>query len=351
MPSFNASYLRETARRVFEAVGSQSDVASRVSDALVDANLAGHDSHGVIRIPQYVQHVRAGQVIADARPEIIDESPTTALVNGNWAFGQVSAAFATRLAMEKARQNRLAAVGIVRCTHIGRLGEYPTMAADEGLIAFVTAGGFGGPGGAAPFGGSEVALGTNPLSIGFPGKETPSMLVDFATTSVAAGKISVARAKGEQLPPGSIIDREGRPSTDPEDFYNGGMLLPFGGHKGYSLGLVVEMLGRVLTGADEYAQEGRGGPVYGRSGTFIIALDPGMFRPNDDYRAEVDRSLDRIKRVKPAPGFNEVLVPGEPELRARAQREREGIPIAEATWSAIRATASELGVDVDAVQA
>jgi hydroxycarboxylate dehydrogenase B len=350
MPSFRAEYLREISRRVFEAVGSPADIAGRVADALVDANLVGHDSHGVIRIPQYVQHVRAGQVIADARPEIIDESPTTALVNGNWAFGQVSAGFATKVAIEKARQNRIAAVGVVRCTHIGRLGEYPTMAAEEGMIAFVTAGGFGGTGGAAPFGGSEVALGTNPLSFGFPAQESPAMLVDFATTSVAAGKISVARAKGEQLPPGSIIDREGRPTTDPEDFYNGGMLLPFGGHKGYSLGLVVELLGRVLTGADGYAQEGRGGPTYGHSGSFIIALDPGMFRPTDAYRAEVDRSLERIKGVKPAPGFTEVLVPGEPELRARTQRERDGIPIADATWSAIKATGSDLGVDIDSIQ-
>jgi len=347
MPTFSADRWRQIGRRVFEAVGSPPDIAARVADALVDANLVGHDSHGVIRISQYVGHVREGHVVPDARPEAIEESETTALVDGKWAFGQLTAEHATRLAIARAKRHRLGAVGAVRCTHIGRLGEYPAIAAREGMIAFVTAGGFIGQ--SAPFGGAERALGTNPLSWGFPGESAEPMVVDFATTAVAAGKIQVAKAKREPLPPGSILDAEGRPSTNPDDYYNGGMLLPFGGHKGYSLGMVVEMLGRVLTGSDRYTEHPRGGPVYERSGTFVLVLDPGMFRPRQEYAADVDRTLARIKKVRPAPGVAEVLIPGEPESRARAERERAGIGVADATWESVIQVGRELGVDVEAI--
>ena len=166
----------------------------------------------------------------------------------------------------------------------------------------MTAGGFGGRGGrAAPFGGREGLLGTNPLSFGFPNADGLAMLVDFATTAVAAGKIQVARAKGTPLPPGSILDREGNPSTDAEDFYQGGVMLPFGGHKGYALAMVVELLGRVMTGADDFAEGERGGAVYGRSGALVVAIDPGIFRDRDAFARGVDETLDRVGRSRPRP--------------------------------------------------
>jgi LDH2 family malate/lactate/ureidoglycolate dehydrogenase len=220
--------------------------------------------------------------------------------------------------------------------------------ARHGVVGFVAAGGFGGRGGrAAPFGGREGILGTNPLSFGFPAAELEPMLVDFATTAVAAGKIQVARAKGEPLPPGSILDRDGNPTTNAEDFYAGGVMLPFGGHKGYALAMVVELLGRVLTGADGFAQEGRGGAVYGRSGTLVLAIDTGLFREPDAFRRDVDATLGRVKAVPPAPGFAEVMVPGEPEARTRAARRRDGVYVEDATVAAIRKTAGELGVEAD----
>src|SRR5439155_15730139 len=194
-----------------------------------------------------------------------------------------------------------------------------------GLVAFVSAGGFGGRGGrAAPFGGREGLLGTNPLSFGFPNADGLAMLVDFATTAVAAGKIQVARAKGTPLPPGSILDRDGNPSTDAEDFYRGGVMLPFGGHKGYALAMVVELLGRVMTGADDFAEGERGGAVYGHSGALVIAIDPGVFRDRESFAQGVDQTLARVRAVPPAPGFEEVMVPGDPERQTRQQREREG---------------------------
>ena len=341
----SSSALTDLSQKVFEAVGCPPDIAKRVTASLVDANLCGHDSHGVIRIPTYVEAVREGHVVADARPSVLRQTGVTALVDGHWTFGQVSAAFATQVAIEKAKGAGVSMVGIVRCNHIGRLGEYATMASDAGVALIVTAGGFGGRGvSAVPFGGSKPLFGTNPLAVGIPAGVQPDVLVDFATTAVAAGKIDVARAKKVPLPPGSIVDREGRPTTDPEDYYRGGALLPFGGHKGYALSVMVEFLGRVMTGADSFAEGSRGGPVYGRSGTLMLAMDPSVFVDAEQYAAAADETLARLKTVPPAPGTAGVMIPGEPEARSREERLVNGIPLAEETWERILATARGLGI-------
>lgn len=341
----SAGSLTDLSQKIFEAVGCPTDVATRVSAALVDANLCGHDSHGVIRIPTYVDAVREGYVVPDARPSILRQTAVTALIDGRWAFGQVSAAYATNVAIEKAKEAGVSMVGIVRCNHIGRLGEYATMASDAGVALIVVAGGFGGRGvSAVPFGGSKPVFGTNPIAVGIPAGVQPDVLVDFATTAVAAGKIDVARAKKVQLPPGLIVDRDGRPTTDPEAYYKGGALLPFGGHKGYALSVVVELLGRVLTGADSYAEGTRGGPVYGHSGTLLLGMDPSVFVSPEQYADRADETLARLKAVPPAPGSSGVLIPGEPEARSRAERLVNGIPLAEETWERIVATARALGV-------
>lgn len=202
---------------------------------------------------------------------------------------------------------------------------------------------------AAPFGGRRAMLGANPIAAGFPlGARRAPMIVDFATTVVAEGKVRVARDAGEQLAPGAILDREGRPSTDPNDFYDGGMLLPFGGHKGYALALTAEMLAAALVAPALWAEEGRGGPVFGQSGLFMLAINPAIFGTRDDYYRIAEDTLERMKGVPPAPGFAEVLIPGEPEARARAQRSRDGIPLAAATWQALAAVAAELGIDAEA---
>jgi LDH2 family malate/lactate/ureidoglycolate dehydrogenase len=342
----SAATLAALSREIFEAVGCPPEVAERVTSALVDANLTGHDSHGVIRIPTYVRAIREGHIVADARPAIVRETAVTALIDGHWAFGQVSAGFAMTVAIAKAKAQGISLVGVVRCNHIGRLGEYATMASSAGVAAIVVAGGFGGRGvSAVPFGGAKPLFGTNPIAVGIPAGAEEDVLIDFATTAVAAGKIEVARAKKAPLPPGSIVDRNGRPTTDPEDYYNGGALLPFGGHKGYALSVMVEFFGRVLTGADEFAEAGRGGPVYGHSGTLIVAFDASVFVAPERYAAAADETIRRLKAIPPAPG-SEVLVPGEPEERSRSQRQGEGIPLAEETWEQIRATARDVGVAV-----
>lgn len=337
---FPAEKLADSARQIFVAAGAPDDIAEKVSQSLVGAMLAGHDSHGVIRVPAYVQQIRAGRLAPAARPSVIRETATTAVVSGNWGFGQIAAFYATDLAIRKARDSQTATVGVVQCNHVGRLGEYSEIVAGAGLVAMSTVGGFAGSGAVAPFGGVGRALGTNPISFGIPTHEHPSLIVDFATSMVAEGKLQVARAKHEPIPEGWILDKEGRPTTNAEDFYTGGVLLPFGGHKGYALSLVAEILGGSLAGVEAYRDDRFG------AGFFIWVLDPSAFRPAEDFDASVDRLLDKVKAVPPAPGFAEVLAPGEPEVRSRARRAIDGVPIAEDTWEGLRATAKELGTEI-----
>lgn len=338
MPRISAADLTRLTTAIFRSAGAPPDIADQVATSLVESNLVGHDSHGVIRVPAYVDLIRRGVIIPDARPALLQETPTTALVDGGWAFGQVAAHYATEIAIAKARAARVAAVGLTRCNHIGRLGEYAERGAAAGVVLFVFAGGSTAAI-AAPYGGAARALGTNPLAVGIPAGEFGLLLLDFATTTVAEGKLQVARAKGERIPEGWILDREGRPTTDPNDFYHGGMLLPFGGHKGYALALLVDALAGALLGAGAFSPEQRG------SGTFLLALDATAFQPLTVVQENMDRLFQRIKAVPPAPGFAEVLIPGEPERRTRARRAAEGIPLPDDTWQRLLAVARDLGLE------
>ena len=236
MPTVPADRLLAISRRIFEAAGTPADLAEIVSDHLINANLAGHDSHGVIRIPSYVQTIKRGQLDPAARPRTVEDRGPTIRVDGNWAFGQVAARYAIDLAIARAKELGVALVGIVHANHIGRVGEYPTIAAERGVAAFVTV---GGPGrSVAPFGGRQGGLGTNPISFGFPAASHPPFLVDFATSAIAGGKVMVARARHEPLPEGILMGPDGLPSTDPNDFFRGGVMHAFGAHKGAALSLM-----------------------------------------------------------------------------------------------------------------
>lgn len=341
--TFTAEQLRAVGKAIFAAAGAPDDVATHVANSLVGSNLAGHDSHGILRIPMYVDGIRASTLVPGARPTILNETPTTALVKGNWAFGQISATFCVEQGIVKARESHVAAVALVQSNHIGRLGEYAEVAARAGFVSMTVVAGMGLPGAAAPYGGARRALSTNPYAFGTPAEKHAPMVVDVATTTVAEGKLRVARAKRAPVPEGWIIDKDGKPTTNAEDFYNGGMLLPFGGHKGYGLSMMAEIFGGQIPGVDEYREGKRG------AGAFFLVIDPGVFRPLQSFLGGVDDFFDVVKDVPPAPGFDEVLIPGEPEQRSRAQREAEGIPVAEDTWAALGKYAAELGVDLAAV--
>jgi len=340
MPTLKKEVLHAVTAAIFRATGAPDDLAAQVADVLIDNHLAGHDSHGILRIPEYVKNVRAGEIVPAARPRVLEESATSALVSGNWAFGQVTGVFAADLAAEKAKRERIAVLSVVQAGHTGRLAAFTERAARRGVAMFMAIGTVNKPT-TAPYGGSAAVLGTNPISFSIPNPAGDPVTLDFATSSIAAGKIKAAKAKHERLPPDAILDAHGQPSTDPQAFFDGGFLLPFGGHKGYALAVIAELLSGPLAGADAYPG------VTSRSGIFIFAVDAAVFRPSADYEKALAETLGRIKAVPPGPGFEEVLLPGEPEARARAQRERDGIPIPDDTWRAVCEAGAELGVNVE----
>lgn len=212
------------------------------------------------------------------------------------------------------------------------------------MVGMVITGGWRSPiTGVTPFGGAGRIIGTNPYSFAIPTGQHEMVLVDFATSVVAEGKLQVAIAKGAPVPQGYILDKDGNPSTDPNDFYKGGMLLPAAGHKGYSLALIADILGGLLAGNERVGRD------WNLTGTFMLAVNVEAFRPLAEFAAAVDGRLDEIKAVQPAAGFQEVLIPGEPEMRSKAQREKDGIGVPEATWEALLATGAKYGVDVSKV--
>ncbi len=341
MPILSAEQLRQTTISVFEAAGVPEDVAARVSTSLVEANLTGHDSHGVIRIPQYLQNLREGGLDPCADIELLAETATTALLDAHWGFGQVAAAEGMRVAIDKARSARVGVVTIRNSNHIGRLGEYAMMAADQDLIGLICC---NSSLWAAPYGGMRRFLSSNPMSCALPAGQRGAFLLDFATTVHAEGKIRLAREKGEEAPAGCILDKRGQPTTRPEDLYDGGMLLPMGAYKGYALGLLVDVLGGILSGhgATSSVRYDHG------NGVMLMAIDITFFCPLDQFKQEVESLLNRAKAVPVAPGFSEVLVPGEPELRSKEARLRTGIPVPKKVWQNIVQEAKRVGVDVDA---
>ena len=346
--------LERLGAQLFRKWGAAPASADEVAAHLVRANLAGHDSHGAIRIPQYALQISQGLIDPAAEPVILHRRGATLLIDGQGGFGHYTTAFALDRAIEVAQESGVAVAAIRRANHIGRVGDYAEKAAKRGFHAILTVGAAGpGVGGATPFGGAQRFLGTNPWSIGVPSTDAQPFLVDFATTVVAEGKVRVARDKHDALPPGCIADKNGNPSTDPADFYAGGMLLPFGAHKGYGLALASALLGGLAAIGDPAPnlagsplQPGQTDAGERMGGALLIVIDPSAFGDRDAYAAGVGRVSAAVRRVPAAPGSAGVLVPGEPEARTTAQRRQDGISLPEDTWQAIASVASEHGVDM-----
>lgn len=347
MPNIQAQTLLDFIDQTFQAAGAPPDHAELVARTLVAANLAGHDSHGVIRTVQYLAGIQNGTLDPVATPTVVQESGVVTHLDGHRGFGQVVAREAMRIAIRKAKEQSLAATGFMRAGHVGRLGEWVAMAASENMIglAFCNAGSRGGL--VAPYGGAARRMGTNPFAAAIPQEGNPPMLVDFATSVWAEGKVRVARNQGKPVPPGRIIDVNGVPSTNPNDLYDGGMLLPMGEYKGYGLSLLMDFLGGLVTGhgcsgMPEYEQYG--------NGAIFMALSIDAFRPLNDFFGASERYTELIRSTPPAPGTEEVLLPGDPEWRTTEQRSRDGIPLDETTWGQLAAAAAEWGVDAPTVE-
>jgi LDH2 family malate/lactate/ureidoglycolate dehydrogenase len=332
-----AAELLDVAIAVLGSVGTPEAEARTVAKSLVRSNLLGHDSHGVRRLPGYVAAVQRGRVDPAARPTAEHTRPGAVIVHGRRAFGQLSAGRAVRELLEiTAGDLRASGVAVVRdCNHVGRLGEYVADLAEHDLVAMA----FGNADPTvAPYGGRERRLGTNPLAWAVPRvRGKPPVVMDWATAGVAEGKLAVARDRRQEIPHGLVLDADGRTSTDPNDFYTGGVLLPFGGHKGYGLSVLIELVGGLLTGAGVGSMPGYTGDF----GTVLVAFALDAFQPADEFRARVEEFCQALRNTPPAHGHTEVLVPGEPEERIRVVRERDGIPITEATWSELKALTQE----------
>lgn len=339
--------LHDVVVRILDGAGASKENAVRMADALVSANVRGVDTHGVFHLARYVNAVLQGKVDAKARPSIASETPNTALVDGHWTFGHVTARFATEAAVRKANERDVAVVGTIRTEHIGRLGEYAEMAADAGVVSIVCGAGYSlGNRAAAPHGGRDGLFSTNPISMGFPAGKERAMVFDFATTAMANSKLSLYKMRNEQLPQDTVIDKDGYPTTNPSAVQDGGVLLPFGGHKGFALMMAVEFLGQVLVGSDAVDNEGMGTPAMAHQGVTIIAVRADVHRPLADFQRRADEIIHETRSVRAAPGFTEVMAPGDPEKRAHARRSAEGIPIPDPVWISIVEAGQSVGVTV-----
>ncbi len=347
MPTFSSEYLRRCAAAIFTAAGAPSARADQVSELLVASNLVGHDSHGIIRVPQYVATIERGDIDPHAEIAIESETDASAVLDANWGFGQVAMSQAAAMAVEKASRCGVAALTVRNANHIGRLGSYVEDIARQGMVALLFANMHGGGACVVPWGGRESRLGTNPLAAGLPRPDGDPIVLDMTTSVVAEGKVRVQRNRDEPVPEGWIIDAQGQPSTDPAAFYGPprGGILPFGGavgHKGYGLGVIVEILGGALSAAGCAGTGSRNG-----NGVLLLVVDIERFVPMDDYLSEVGQLVEFIKSSPLAPGFSEILVPGEIESRQRALR-IDGIDVDEQTWSEIVECARRLGAPLPA---
>ncbi|MGI9523546.1 MAG: Ldh family oxidoreductase [Hyphomicrobiaceae bacterium] len=343
MPLVQSDRLRRMVETLMVCAGARDDEAEIVARHSVAANLAGHDSHGVIQIPVYVDRIERGHIVPGAAFEIKQESATTTVVDGNWGFGYVVAERAMQLTIDKAKVTNVAATTIVRQSHIGRVAAYPHMAAREGMIALMTADSGRGPKAVAPFGGREARLGTNPICIAVPAALESPLIVDMATSAVAAGKVKLAQAEGVTIPHGWMLDVDGRETTDPFSYGKGAVLLPLGGaegFKGYGLSVMIEILSAILPGL------GFGVEPSGRhnDGCFLAVFNTAAFRDLETFKQEVADFAKYLKETQPAAGFDEVFYPGEIELRKERQRVAEGIPVDDETWGKLAALGERFGV-------
>ena len=342
--------LTNIVRKTVIAAGADKRNADIVTEHLISSNLKGVDTHGLWCLPIYLNWIKSGELNPAAWPEIVKETNNSALIKGNWTFGQVTAKFAMDIAIDKAKKFDISTVSGVQVTHTGRVGAYAEMAAKEKIISFVFNGGFSAQR-AVPYGGKRGVLDTNPMAIGFPAGEEPPMVADFATTAVSAVKIDLARLNKRNLAPGCIVDKDGNATCNPEDYFNGGAFLPFGGHKGYALMLANEFLGRIFTNSDSF-NTGRNlcsKPLCEYIGFTIIAFKPDLYGSFKDYSTKIDDMERQVRKIPPAPGFTEVMIPGDMERKVEEERLKNGIPIPINIWDRLKDSAKDLGIDIGSI--
>ena len=337
MPLVTEARLRSLCQQILLAMQTPADIAEVVTDALVKADVKGVDSHGVRLLTMYLCHVEAGTIVPTARAEITRQDGAVTLIEGHWGFGQVPARQAARLAVDAAKQYGIGAASLVHVQHIGRVGEYAEEMAKHGMLGIAVC---NTSRTTTPHGGMLRMFGTNPLAMAVPRGNGDLLVADFATSAKSVNKLLIARQREEPLPEGVILDKNGYPTTDPNDFFAGGYLLPVGGYKGYALNLFIDIIGGLLVGAGCAALITK----HPGNGALFVALDIARWRPLNEFTADVDALLAAIKAAPAAPGVEEVLLPGELEARAEEQRLRKGIPLDEETWEELHIVAQKVGL-------
>ncbi|GIX04059.1 MAG: dehydrogenase [Planctomycetaceae bacterium] len=346
MPTIAADVLEQFARELFIAAGVSADDASIVAHSLIGANLRGHDSHGVMRIPSYVDRIREGHLATKACLTVERESACSIVADGGWGLGQVLAHDLLRRLIDKAQTSPIVCGTLRRAAHIGRLGEYAEVAAEHGLASLIVANTHGSGQRVAPIGGKRPRLGTNPICIGMPGGQEGPFILDIGTSATAEGKVRVKRIAGQPVPLGWLLDSEGQPTTDPNQLYADppGSILPMGGdqaYKGFGLAFMIEMLCGGLSGGP--CAHPNPPPPMGNC-VVIVLWNPAHFAGQDHLRHEIQQLESYVRQVPLVEGVNQITLPGDPERRMLAQRSMEGIPLDDGNWKALLELARTLQV-------
>jgi hydroxycarboxylate dehydrogenase B len=348
MPTFPATTLTSFTQSLFEAADVPKADAEIVAHSLVDANLCGHDSHGVMRVPQYVELIRTGKYKVGVPLTVINETPAILAVDANWGLGQVQAYRLLERLLPKAKSLGIAAGTIRNCGHTGRLGEYAEFAAKEKMALFATVNSHGSGRRVVPPGGAEGRISTNPICMGVPTEADP-VIIDFGTSAVAEGKVRAQFQKKQPTPEGWLVDHTGASTTDPGVLYSEprGAILPFGGqqaYKGFGLGLLLDMLCGGLSGG------ACSNPIYplpgqGNAAVFVL-FNPALFGGTDHFLKETTGLSRYVRSCPTTKDVSVITLPGDPERNAKAQRSADGIPIPDGTWELITKTAKDLNVTI-----
>lgn len=351
MPVLKDADLAEFSAALFVASGVSQADATLVAKSLVESNLRGHDSHGVMRIPFYVGKVQDGTLNPHARLIVEKESTSSLMCDGGWGLGQVLSQDMMQRLIAKCQTSAIACGTLRRACHIGRLGEYAEMATANGLSAIVIANNHGTAQRVAPVGGKRPRLGTNPICIGVPGGASGPFIFDIGTSATAEGKVRVKKIAGQSVPLGWILDAEGKPTTDPNQLYGNppGTILPLGGdqaYKGFGLAFMIEMLAGGFSGGQCALPNPP--PPLGNCVVFWV-MNPEFFGGTQHLLGEVGRLEAYVRDVPRIDGVSEVTLPGDPERRTLTDRRTKGIPLDEGNWHALVELANKLNVEIPPV--
>lgn len=347
---YTAAQLRATVSAILAAAGSESREAQLVADNLVLANLSGHDSHGVGMVPRYVDAVLEGGLKPNSGVAVKLDSASLIALDGQRGYGQVVGEQAMTMAIARAEETGSCVLALANAHHLGRIGHFAEMAVARGLVSIHFVNVQSRPV-VAPWGGGDGRYGTNPFCVGIPLPDQPPFVLDFATSRVAQGKMRVAHNEGRQVDPGYLIDEKGRPTTNPGVVVvpqPGGMfgaLLAFGEHKGYGMAIACELLGGALTGSGTWHRPADNARAV-INGMFTVVVDPRRLGTQDSFAREALAFVDWLRQSPPAEGSDGVLLAGEPERRARREREAAGIAIDDQTWAEIVAAGNKVGAKV-----